>query len=97
VQSKQTPLVPHAFEAVPLAHVPLPQQPPLHDSGAEHVAPQVCELALHACPLGQSEGPLHPHAPAMHACPAAAPVQSTQLPPGAPHAVVAVPSWQPPF
>jgi hypothetical protein len=97
VQSRHTPLAPHAPTATPLTHVPPEQQPPLHGCDAEQAGVQVCVPAEQACPLGQSDGPLHPHALATHACPAAALVQSTQLAPVGPHAVGAVPGWQPPL
>jgi hypothetical protein len=66
VQSRHEPLAPHAFAAVPLVHAPPEQQPPLHGCDTEQLVAQVCE-AVHACPIGQSVGPLQPHAPATQA------------------------------
>jgi hypothetical protein len=87
---------PHAPTVVPLAQVPLAQQPPLHGCVAEQPGVQACVARLHACPDGQSLAPLQPHAPAMHAWPALALLQSTQLPPDGPHAAAVLPGRQPP-
>jgi hypothetical protein len=95
-EAHSIPAAPHAAIVVPLAQMPPEQQPPLHGCVAEQLGVQLCVARLHAWPDGQSLGPLQPHAPARHACPAGALVQSTQLPPDGPHAAGVLPGRQPP-
>jgi hypothetical protein len=94
------PLTPQAPGALPGAHVPPLQQPPLHAvCPAPHAVLHVCVVVLQALPVGQSVAALQPHvgvAPVSHTCPIGFPVQSAQMP-AAPHAFDAVPAthWVP--
>jgi hypothetical protein len=91
-QLTQAPEPPHALSAVPAAHVPALQQPPLHRWFASHLLEQVCASASQDSSAGQSLPPLQPHAvPFSQMCPAAEAVQSLQAP-VAPHALSAVPA-----
>lgn len=65
VQSVQFPLAPQASLPVPAAHVPPDEQhPPLQAVvPAPHAAAQVCDVVLHACPVGQSVAAMQPHVP----------------------------------
>jgi hypothetical protein len=89
---------PHALALVPATQLLVAsQQPPLQVSPPAHVATHWCEV-LHACSTGQSLEVLQPHdeLAAMHAWPTAALVQSMQVMPEAPHAVVVLPAAQVP-
>jgi hypothetical protein len=64
------PAAPHALRAVPATHAPVAEQhPPLHPLvPLPHAVEHACVVVLHACPGGQSVGPLHPQIPlARHA------------------------------
>src|SRR5205823_7073364 len=85
VQSAQLPLVPHALGAVPPAHIPAEQQPPLHGETPLQAAPQVLATESHALPIGQSAALLQPHLPLpRHTGPATLPLQSMHCVPLAP-------------
>jgi hypothetical protein len=89
------PFEPQVVAPVPALQVPELQQPPLHGCVPLHVVVHACVVVLHALPLGQSLVMLQPQlAPPMHAWPARLAVQSTHVPPDAPHAFAAAPPAQ---
>jgi hypothetical protein len=96
-ETQAAPDEPQAPIVVPGAHRPPEQQPPLQTCEGEQLDVQLREAESQAWPIGQSAGPAQPQAPAMHAWPAAELVQSAQLPPNGPHAVVVFPGMHPPL
>ncbi len=88
------PPVPHAPLALPAAHCPPEQQPPLQavSPALPHAAPHVCVVVLHALPAGQSVAALHPQtwSPGTHSDPFGLPAQLTHAP-EAPQAALLVP------
>jgi hypothetical protein len=105
VQLMQLPLVPQASSAVPAAHVPELQQPPLHAVSfvPRHALPHWCVIVLHACPAleplaaGQSVSALQPHTSDVGShCAPPAPAEHTAHVPEPPHAPGAVPLTQEP-
>jgi hypothetical protein len=60
------PVAPHAPGALPIAHDPFEQQPPLQlvCVPAPHAVPHRCVDVSHASPSAQSPAALHPHTPA---------------------------------
>jgi hypothetical protein len=92
-----TPPEPQLAGSVPATQLAPSQQPPLQVWPPAHEVEHWCELVSHAEPTGQSAEVMQPHCcVAMHTWPVAALVQSLQLAPGAPHAVVALPPLQVP-
>ena len=72
------------------------QQPVGHELALQ--LPQVWLVGSQVLPAGQSVELLQPQAPpARQTCPTAACVQSMQVPPDGPHAVLAVPAAQLPW
>ena len=90
------PALPQAAGSVPPLQVPPRQQPPLQGSTELQAAPQRWVARLHACPDGQSPGPLQPQPPLTQAVPLAAAVQSMQALPPAPQVGAPVPALQVP-
>jgi hypothetical protein len=72
--------------AVPGSHtLPVPQQPPLHAWLGPQASVQAPPATLHALPVGQSEGPPHPHVPpAVQAVPFGSFAQLMHTPPEGP-------------
>jgi hypothetical protein len=89
------PLSPQAVTRSPVWQTPsVPpsapsQQPPLQSCVDEHAVVQLCVVALHASPLGQSLATLQPQTPVvvMHCAPASPATQLLHIVPGAPQAV----------
>jgi hypothetical protein len=92
-----SPPAPQASFAVPAAHAPALQQPPLHACPAPQVRVHARAVASHALPPGQSAAVLQPHTSVeRHAWPTVLVVQSRQAVPMPPHAGVLVPGLQEP-
>ncbi len=91
LQLAQLPEVPQAVAVVPIAQVPLEQQPPLQGELLLQLVLQVFCTESQAWPIGQSAALLQPHLPATQAGPAALLVQSTHWVPLPPHDLPVVP------
>lgn len=91
------PVEPHAFFAVPGAHMPVlgSQQPPLHGWPDVHVVVQAWAVVSHASSPGQSVALSQPHVPSdRHALPVELPEQEAHRPPLAPQAMGDLPDVQ---
>jgi hypothetical protein len=96
LQSAQVPAAPHAVGVLPVAQVPLAQQPPLHGAAPLQAVPQA--PFRHACPSGQSLALVQPHLLlARQRLPAGLVVQSTHWVPLPPHELLEVPWSQVPL
>jgi hypothetical protein len=91
------PLAPQLAGSVPGTHAPDAQQPPLHGCSGLQLGVHRCSAPSHASPTLQSAALMQPQVPPLQRWPALEVVQSTHAPPGAPHALAALPAAQVPF